>query len=98
MPDVNAVLAQMRKFSDDVRSGKWTGHTGKAITDVVNIGIGGSDLGPLMATEALKPYSRGGPKLHFVSNIDGTHMAEALLGLSPETTLFIVASKVRLMT
>lgn len=94
MPEINRVLGQMRKFSESVRSGEWKGHTGKAITDVVNIGIGGSDLGPLMVTEALKPYSRGSPNLHFVSNIDGTHIAETLRKLNPETSLFIVASKV----
>jgi glucose-6-phosphate isomerase len=93
MPEVNAVLAHMEKFSNAVRSGKWKGYTGKAITDFVNIGIGGSDLGPVMVTEALKPYGRQGPKAHFVSNVDGTHIAETLRTLSPETTLFIVASK-----
>jgi len=92
MPDVNRVLAQMRGFTDKVRSGEWKGYTGKAITDVVNIGIGGSDLGPLMATEALKPYGDG-PRVHFVSNVDGTHMAETLKKLDPETALFIIASK-----
>jgi len=94
MPEVNKVLEQMRKFSTAVRSGEWKGHTGKSITDVVNIGIGGSDLGPHMVTEALKPYSHGAPNLHFVSNIDGTHLAETLKKLDPHTTLFIVASKV----
>ena len=93
MPDVNRVLAQMRQFTDAVRSGAWKGFTGQAITDVVNIGIGGSDLGPLMATEALKPYGRDGPRLHFVSNIDGTHIAEILRKVKPDSTLFIVASK-----
>lgn len=93
MPDVNRVLAHMRTFSESVRSGVWKGYTGKQITDVVNIGIGGSDLGPYMVTEALKPYSRPGPNVHYVSNIDGTHLAETLRKLSPETTLFIVASK-----
>lgn len=93
MPDVNKVLAQMRKFTDSVRSGEWKGFTGQAITDVVNIGIGGSDLGPLMVTEALKPYGRDGPRLHFVSNIDGTHLAETLRKVKRDTTLFIVASK-----
>ncbi len=93
MPEVNAVLAHMEKFSDAIRSGEWKGYTGKAITDFVNIGIGGSDLGPVMVTEALKPYGRKGPKAHFVSNVDGTHIAETLRTLSPETTLFIVASK-----
>ncbi|XP_013380654.1 glucose-6-phosphate isomerase-like [Lingula anatina] len=93
MPDVNAVLAQMRQFTEAVRSGQWTGYTGKKMTDVVNIGIGGSDLGPLMVTEALKPYSVGGPNVHFISNIDGTHLAKTVKQLNPETTLFIIASK-----
>ena len=93
MPEVNAVLAHMEKFSKAVRSGEWKGYTGKPITDFVNIGIGGSDLGPVMVTEALKPYGRKGPRAHFVSNVDGTHIAETLKSLSPETTLFIVASK-----
>ena len=93
MPDVNRVLAHMKKFSDDIRNGSWTGYTGKRITDVVNIGIGGSDLGPVMATEALKPYSKRDLRVHFVSNVDGTHIAETTRDLDPETTLFIVASK-----
>jgi glucose-6-phosphate isomerase len=93
MPEVNAVLAHMKEFSDAIRGGSWTGYTGKAITDVVNIGIGGSDLGPVMATEALKPYSKPGLNVHFVSNIDGTHVVETTKPLDPETTLFIVASK-----
>ncbi|XP_042908688.1 glucose-6-phosphate isomerase [Parasteatoda tepidariorum] len=93
MPEVNAVLNHMREFSESVRSGQWKGYTGKAITDVVNIGIGGSDLGPLMVTEALKAYHTKGPNAHFVSNIDGTHLAETLKKLNPETTLFIIASK-----
>jgi glucose-6-phosphate isomerase len=93
MPEVNAVLAHMKEFSEAVRSGAWKGYTGKAITDFVNIGIGGSDLGPVMVTEALKPYQGNGPRAHFVSNVDGTHLAETLKTLSPETTLFIVASK-----
>ncbi|GJQ78443.1 hypothetical protein Trydic_g11562 [Trypoxylus dichotomus] len=92
MPDVNAVLKHMKEFTDQVLSGKWLGYTSKEITDVVNIGIGGSDLGPLMVTEALKPYSKG-LKVHFVSNIDGTHLAEVLKKLNPETVLFIIASK-----
>ncbi|HKJ79987.1 MAG TPA: glucose-6-phosphate isomerase, partial [Prolixibacteraceae bacterium] len=92
MPEVNAVLDQMKNFSEEVISGNWKGFTGKAITDVVNIGIGGSDLGPLMVTEALKPY-KNHLNLHFVSNVDGTHMAETLKAVDPETTLFIVASK-----
>ncbi len=93
MPEVNRVLEQMFAFADQVRGGGWKGYTGKAITDVVNIGIGGSDLGPVMATEALKPYCKRDLKCHFVSNIDGTHMAECLRQLNPETALFIVASK-----
>jgi glucose-6-phosphate isomerase len=93
MPEVNEVLAHMRKFSEAIRSGSWKGYTGKAITDVVNIGIGGSDLGPVMATEALKPYSKPGLHAHFVSNVDGTHIAETLKLCNPETTVFIVASK-----
>ncbi|MBN3288478.1 G6PI isomerase, partial [Polyodon spathula] len=93
MPEVNKVLEKMKNFCQKVRSGEWKGYTGKSITDVVNIGIGGSDLGPLMVTEALKPYSKGGPKAWFVSNIDGTHMAKTLAELNPETTLFIIASK-----
>lgn len=93
MPEVRRVLAKMRVFTDAVRSGEHTGHTGKRITDIVNIGIGGSDLGPVMVTEALKPYWQEGLSVHFVSNIDGTHLAETLKGLSPDTTLFCVASK-----
>ena len=93
MPGVNKVLAHMREFSDKVRSGAWKGYTGKPITDIVNIGIGGSDLGPVMATEALKPYAADNLKMHFVSNIDGTQLAETLKLLDPETALFIVASK-----
>ena len=92
MPDVNAVLAQMKSFSNAVIAGDWKGYSGKAITDVVNIGIGGSDLGPVMVTEALKAYKTR-LNLHFVSNVDGTHMAECLKALHPETTLFLVASK-----
>jgi glucose-6-phosphate isomerase len=93
MPDVNRVLAQMEKISKSIRSGEWKGYTGKQITDVVNIGIGGSDLGPVMVTEALKPYAQEGLRVHFVSNVDGTHIAEVTKRLDPETTLFIVASK-----
>ena len=92
MPDVNAVLEAMGKFADDVRSGALKGATGKKITDVVNIGIGGSDLGPVMATLALAPF-HDGPRLHFVSNVDGAHIADTLKLLDPETSLFIVASK-----
>ncbi|MBX3161163.1 MAG: glucose-6-phosphate isomerase [Deltaproteobacteria bacterium] len=93
MPGVNAVLAKMRDFTERVRSGAWKGHTGKSITDVVNIGIGGSDLGPVMVTEALRPYWKPDLRVHFVSNIDGTHIAETVRRLDPERTLFIVASK-----
>jgi glucose-6-phosphate isomerase len=92
MPDVNAVLAHMKEFTNQVLSGDWKGFSGKKMTDVVNIGIGGSDLGPLMVTEALKPYSKG-LRMHFVSNIDGTHLAETLKKINAETTLFIIASK-----
>ncbi|XP_071785614.1 glucose-6-phosphate isomerase-like [Asterias amurensis] len=92
MPEVNKVLAQMKTFTQAVRSGEWKGYTGKSITDIVNIGIGGSDLGPVMVTEALKPYS-GDLRVHFVSNIDGTHLATILKKLNPETALFLVASK-----
>jgi len=93
MPEVNAVLAQMKYFSDRVISGEWQGYTGKAITDIVNIGIGGSDLGPLMVTEALQPYRTPRIRAHFVSNVDGTHITETLKRVSPETTLFLIASK-----
>ena len=93
MPDVNAVLAQMRTFTNKVRNGEWKGFTGKRITDVVNIGIGGSDLGPVMVCDALKPYSSPDLNVHFVSNIDGAHLMRALEKCKPETTLFIVASK-----
>ncbi|KHN53865.1 glucose-6-phosphate isomerase [Pectobacterium fontis] len=92
MPEVNAVLAKMKDFSERVIGGEWKGYTGKTITDVVNIGIGGSDLGPFMVTEALKPY-KNHLNMHFVSNVDGTHIAETLKPLDPETTLFLVASK-----
>ncbi|MFN3849747.1 MAG: glucose-6-phosphate isomerase [Spirosomataceae bacterium] len=92
MPDVNEVLGKMKGFSQEIISGKWKGYTNKSITDIVNIGIGGSDLGPVMVTEALKPYAKG-PKVHFVSNVDGTHIAETLKKVSPETTLFMIASK-----
>ena len=93
MPKINEVLSKMKKFCDEVRSGLWKGYTGKAITDVVNIGIGGSDLGPYMVTEALKPYAKKGLNVHFVSNVDGTHIAETVKKVNPETTLFIIASK-----
>ncbi len=92
MPDVQKVLQQMEKFSDDLLGGDWKGYNGKAITDIVNIGIGGSDLGPVMVTEALKPYWKSITP-HFVSNIDGTHLVETLKNLNPETTLFMIASK-----
>ncbi|MBN8651782.1 MAG: glucose-6-phosphate isomerase [Cytophagales bacterium] len=92
MPLINKVLEQIKNFSNQLLSGNWKGYTGKAITDIVNIGIGGSDLGPLMVTEALRPYhSTITP--HFVSNVDGTHLAETVKHLNPETTLFIIASK-----
>ncbi|ENF20435.1 glucose-6-phosphate isomerase [Escherichia coli P0304816.10] len=92
MPEVNAVLEKMKTFSEAIISGEWKGYTGKAITDVVNIGIGGSDLGPYMVTEALRPY-KNHLNMHFVSNVDGTHIAEGLKKVNPETTLFLVASK-----
>ncbi len=93
MPDVNEVLERIEKFSGKVRSGEWKGWSGKRITSIVNIGIGGSDLGPVMVTEALKPYQHPELSLHFVSNVDGTHIAETLKVVDPETTLFIIASK-----
>jgi len=92
-PKIKAVLAQMKCFCDKVHTGKWLGYTGKRITDVVNIGIGGSDLGPNMVTEALRPYKVAGIETHFVSNVDGTHLVEVLTKVDPETTLFLVASK-----
>jgi len=93
MPEVNAVLRKMKVFSDRLNNGDWKGYTGKKITDIVNIGIGGSDLGPAMVTQALKPYAKDGLSVHFVSNIDGTHLAETLKPLNPDTTLFMIASK-----
>jgi glucose-6-phosphate isomerase len=93
MPDVNTVLQKMKAFCEKVRTGAWKGYTGKSITDVVNVGIGGSDLGPYMVTEALKPYGKEDLRMHFVSNVDGTHMAECLKKVNPETTLFVIASK-----
>lgn len=93
MPQVNKVLEQMKKFSDDINAGNWKGYTGKPIRSLVNIGIGGSDLGPVMVTEALKPYQNEELDMHFVSNVDGTHIVETLKGLDPETTLFFIASK-----
>lgn len=92
MKDVNRVLDQMKNFSEAIISGSWKGYTGKAITDVVNIGIGGSDLGPVMVTEALRPY-KNHLNMHFVSNVDATHIVETLKPLNPETTLFLIASK-----
>lgn len=91
--DVNAVLDKMGRLSDAIRSEKWKGFSGKPITDIVNIGIGGSDLGPVMVTEALKPYASRRLNVHFVSNIDGTHLSETLQKINPETSLFIIASK-----
>lgn len=93
MPQIKTVLEKMKTFSNAVRDGQWKGATGKAMTDVVNIGIGGSDLGPVMVVEALKHYQKKGLNAHFVSNVDGTHIVETLKNLNPETTLFIVASK-----
>ena len=93
MPDVRRVLASMGLFSEAVRSGEWRGATGKPILDIVNIGIGGSDLGPVMATEALKPFGHERLRLHFVSNVDGAQIAETLRSLDHETTLFVVVSK-----
>ncbi|WP_207951791.1 glucose-6-phosphate isomerase [Pseudomaricurvus alcaniphilus] len=93
MPDVTAELDKMQAFSEQVRSGKWLGHTGKTITDVVNIGIGGSDLGPVMATAALKGYQHPRLNMHFISNVDGSHCADTLASIDPERVLFIVASK-----
>lgn len=93
MPEINVVLDKMKGFCENVRSGAWKGYTGKSITDIVNIGIGGSDLGPVMVTEALKPYGSDKLNVHFVSNVDGTHIVETTKHLNPETTLFIIASK-----
>lgn len=93
MPGVNAVLSQMKDFSEGVISGRWKGYTGKSVTDIVNIGIGGSDLGPVMVTEALSPYRNPHINNHYISNIDSTHIVETLKQLSPETTLFMIASK-----
>jgi glucose-6-phosphate isomerase len=93
MPEINAVLQQMKSFSEKIISGEWKGYTGQAVTDIVNIGIGGSDLGPLMVTEALLPYRKPHIQVHFVSNVDGTHISETVKKLSPETTLFMIASK-----
>lgn len=92
MPEINTVLGQMQEFSNRLLKGIWKGYTGKTITDIVNIGIGGSDLGPLMVVEALKPYHQH-LRAHFISNVDGTHLAETVKHLNAETTLFIIASK-----
>ncbi|MCE2593939.1 glucose-6-phosphate isomerase [Motilimonas cestriensis] len=93
MPEINAVLAKMQAFCHKIHSGEWLGYTGKPITDIVNIGIGGSDLGPYMVTEALNAYKVEGINAHFVSNVDGTHITETLKKVNPETTLFLIASK-----
>jgi glucose-6-phosphate isomerase len=93
MPLVNRELQKMEDFSNNLRSGRWRGYRGDKITDIVNIGIGGSDLGPVMVTEALRPYAHSGLSVHFVSNIDGTHLTETLKKLQPATTLFMIASK-----
>ena len=93
MPAVRRELDKMRELTRKVREGAWTGYTGKPVTDIVNIGIGGSDLGPVMATEALRPYWKKDMRVHFVSNVDGTHIAETLKRVNPESTLFCVASK-----
>jgi len=93
MPDINGVLDKMEAFSGKVISGEWKGYTGKPVSDIVNIGIGGSDLGPFMVTEALRPYWKPNIKAHFVSNVDGTHITETLKKVHPETTLFMIASK-----
>ena len=93
MPEVESTRQHMKTFSEQVRSGAWKGYTGQPISDVVNIGIGGSDLGPVMVTEALKPFARRDIKMHFVSNIDSTQMVEVLRLCRPSTTLFLVASK-----
>ena len=93
VPEVHAVLDKMAAFSDRVRSGEWKGHTGKRIRNVINVGIGGSDLGPVMAYEALRHYSQRDMTFRFVSNVDGTDFAEAVYGLDPAETLFVISSK-----
>ncbi len=93
MPEINKVLENMRSFTESVRSGEWKGYSNKLITDIINIGIGGSDLGPKMVTQALKPYSHKRLKVHYVSNVDGTDIAETLKKINPETSLFLIASK-----
>src|SRR5881397_3400386 len=86
-------MGRMKSFCDNIHNKQWKGYTGKPIKYIVNIGIGGSDLGPLMVTEALKPYWREGIQTYFVSNVDGTHIAETLKKITPEETIFMVASK-----
>ena len=93
MPAVQETLDRIKVFTEKVRSGEWKGHTGKKIEAIVNIGIGGSDLGPVMVCEALKPYSKRDLAMHFCSNVDGTHISEILKKCDPETTLFLIASK-----
>ncbi len=93
MPKINTVKQQMKSFADKLHAGDWKGYSGKKITDVVNIGIGGSDLGPVMVTEALKAYQEEGITTHFVSNVDASHIAEVFKKINPETTLFLIASK-----
>lgn len=93
MPDIRLVLDQMKTFADKINDGNWVGYTGKSIKSLVNIGIGGSDLGPVMVSEALKPFQNPNLEIHFVSNVDGTHLAETLKKVDPETTLFFIASK-----
>ena len=93
MPDVNRVLGMMRRFTEAVRSGRWKGCTGRSITDVVNIGIGGSDLGSRMVVKALSPYVDPSLRVHFISNVDEADLVQTLFGLDPETTLFCIASK-----
>jgi glucose-6-phosphate isomerase len=93
MPDVRAALAKMKVFANKVTSGQWLGYTNKPVKYIVNIGIGGSDLGPVMVTEALKSYNTFGIETHFVSNVDGTHITEALKHVKAEETLFMIASK-----
>ena len=93
MPEIRDVLARMEIISDTIRNGEWKGYTGRNIIDVVNLGVGGSDLGPVMVTEALRPYGKSGLRVHFVSNVDPSHICDTLKNLNPETTLFIVSSK-----
>ena len=93
IPEINAELTHMKKFSNQLSTNQWKGYSGKPISDIVNIGIGGSDLGPVMVTEALTPYAQSDLDIHFVSNIDGTHISETLKKINPETTLFMIASK-----